>query len=101
MLPQLVQNPSNGLYMFFILALNIDEDVIEIYYHKKVELLCQDLVDITLKHSRCVGQSKKHDLIFKVAILGPENHRLFVSFPNSYSMIGIDQIELSKSLSPI
>ncbi len=41
--------------MLFALALGIDEDVIEIHYHENVKLFCQDLVDVTLKHGRCVS----------------------------------------------
>ncbi len=58
MFPQLVQHPSNGLDVFFAFVLGVDEDVIEVYYYENVELLCQDLVDITLKCGRCIDQSK-------------------------------------------
>ena len=66
--------------MFFTLILSIDEDVIKVYYHENVKLLYQDLVDITLKHGLCVGQSKKHDLVLKMAITSLEGRLLFVSF---------------------
>ncbi len=100
MLLQLVQHPSNGLYVLFALVLGLDEDVIEVHYHKNVKLLDQDLVDITLKHDRRVGQSKRHDLIFEMTIAGPEGHLSFITFPDSYLMVGIDQIELGEMSSP-
>ncbi len=96
----MVQHSLNGLYMLFALALGVDEDVIEVYYHENVELHYQDLVDVTLKRGWCVGQSKKHDLIFKVTIAGPEGRLLFIAFFNPHSMVGIGQIELSETSSP-
>ena len=41
--------------MFLVLVLGIDEDIIEVYYHKNVELFYQNLVDIALESGRCIG----------------------------------------------
>ena len=76
--------------MLFAFAFGLDEDVIEVYYHKNIELFYQDLVDIALKHDRYVSQSKRHYLVLKIAIAGPESRFSFVSFPNPYLMVGID-----------
>ncbi len=89
------------MYILFAFALGVDKDVIEVHYHKNAELFCQDLVDIGLERGRCVGQSKKHHLVLKMAIVGFESHLLFVSFPNPHLMVGISQIELGEMLSPI
>ncbi len=97
--PQLVQHPSNGLYVLFAFVLGVDKDVIEIHYYENVELLCQHLVDVTLKRGRCVGQSKKHDLIFEVTIASFEGRLLFVAFPDPYSIVGIGQIKLGETSS--
>ncbi len=86
--------------MLFALALSVDEDFIEIHYYEDVELLDQDLVDVTLKRGRCVGQSERHDLVLEMAIAGPEGRLLFVAFPNPHSMVGIGQIELGEPSSP-
>ncbi len=86
--------------MLFALVLSVDEDVIKIYYHRNVEVLYQDLVDVTLKYGRRVGQSKRHDLIFEVTIAGPEGYLLFIAFPDPHSMVGISQIELGEISSP-
>ena len=75
--------------MLFSFALGIDEDVIKVHYYQNIKLLCQDLADIALKYCRCVGQSKKHYLILKMAIAGPKDRLLFVSFSNLYLIIGI------------
>ncbi len=96
MLPQLVQHPLNGLYVLFAFTFGVDEDVIEEYYHNNVKLLSQGFVNVALKRDRCVGQSKRHDLIFEVAMASPESRLLFIAFPDPHSMIGIGQIKLSK-----
>ncbi len=87
--------------MLFALALSVDEDVIKIYYYKDVELFGQDLVDITLKRGRCVGQSQRHDLVLEMAVAGPKGRLPFVTFPDPHSIVGIGQIELGEPLSPV
>ena len=89
MLPQLVQYPSNGLYILFAFILVVDEDIIEVHYHKNVEFFYQNLVDIALKYARCIGQSKKYHLILKMAIVGPEGCFSFILFPNLHLMVDI------------
>ncbi len=101
MLPQWVQHLLNGLDVLFALILRVDEDVIEIYYHENIELLGQDLVDITLNHSGCVRLSERHDLILKITIAGLEGRLPFIVFPDCHSMVGIGQIELGETSSPI
>ncbi len=86
--------------MLFALTFSVDEDVIEIHYYKNVELLGQDLVHVTLKRGRCVGQSEKHDLVLEIAIAGPEGRLPFVAFPDPHSMVGIGQIELGEPSNP-
>ncbi len=100
MLPQLVQHPLNGLYVLFTFALDVDEDVIEVYYYKNVELFCQDLVDVARKCGRYIGQSKRHDLIFKVTIVSLKGCLTFITFLDLHLMVGIGLIELCKMSSP-
>ena len=76
--------------MFFSLIFDMGEDVIKIYYHKDVKLLCQNLVDIALECDQCVGQSKRHDLVLKVAIAGPKSSLLFIFFFDSHPIVNID-----------
>ncbi len=87
--------------MLFALTLGVNEDIIEVYYHENVELFCQDLIDVALKRGRCVGQSKRHDLIFEVTIAGPKGRLSFIAFSDPYSIVGIDQIELGETSIPI
>ncbi len=86
--------------MLFALAFSVDEDVIEIHYYKDVELLGQDLVDVTLKRGRCIGQSERHNLVLEIAVAGPEGRLQFVVFFDTHSMVGVGQIELGETSSP-
>ncbi len=86
--------------MLFAFVLGIDEDVIQEHYDENVKLPCQDLVDVTLKRDRRVGQSKRHDLIFEMTIAGPEGRFSFIAFSDPHSMVGIDQIKLGETSSP-
>ncbi len=95
------QAPIKGLYVLFAFALGIDEDIIEIHYHENVDFVCQDLLDVALKRNRGIGQSKKHDLIFEMAIAGLESRLLFIAFLDPHSMVGIGQIKLGKTSSLI
>ena len=80
-------------------AFDVNEDVIEIHYHKNVEFVCQDLV-IALERDQCVGQSKRHHLVLEIVIADFEGYFLFIAFFDPYPMIGINQVKPGKTLSP-
>ena len=86
--------------MLFALAFGVDKDIIEVYYHKNIELLCQDLVDIILERGQCVDQSKRHHLVLKMAIAGSESHYPSIVFSNPHLMVSISQIKLDEMSSP-
>ena len=92
MLLQLLQHSSNNFYMLFAFTFSIDKDIIKVYYHKNVEFLCYDFIDVALECGRCVGQSKKHHLVHKMAIAAFEGHFLFITFFDPHSIISIGQI---------
>ena len=96
----MVQHLSNALYMLFTFVFDVDKNVIEIQYYKNIELFCQDLDDIALERSRCVGQSKKYHLLLTMVIAGPEGRFLFIAFLNPHSIVGICQIKLGETSSP-
>ncbi len=96
MLLKLLKYLLNGFYMLVTFAFGIDKDVIKVYYHENVEFLCHDLIDILLERGWCVDQSKTHNLILNVAIAGPENHILFIAFPDPHLIEGINQMKLGK-----
>ena len=51
---QKVQYPLHDFHVTLILILNVDEDVIQVYDDKDIELFCQDLIDITLEAGRSI-----------------------------------------------
>ena len=96
----MLQHLLNNLHVFFTLVFGVDKDVIEVYYYKNVEFFCQDLIDITLKRGRYISQSKKYNLVLKMAIAGFEGNLLFVVFSDPHLIIDITQVKLSKTPSP-
>ncbi len=89
MLLQLLQHLLNGLYMLFSFVFGVDEDVIKVYYHKNVKLLCQDPIDVTLESSWYGGQSKRHYLVLEMSITGLESYLPFIVFSDPYPMVDI------------
>ncbi len=76
--------------MLFFFTFGIDEDIIEIYYHENVKLLCQDLIDVDLESDWCVSQSKRHHRVIKMAIAGFEGCFLFIAFLDPHPIVGIN-----------
>ncbi len=86
--------------MLLAFAFGIDKDVTKVHYHKNMELLCQNFIDIALECGRYVGQSKKYHLFLDMAITGPESRLPFIAFLDPHLMVGICQIELGKRSGP-
>ena len=99
MLLQLLQYLWNGLHVLLTFIFGVDDNIIEVHYHKNVKILCQDLVDIVLKCSRYIGQSKKHHLVLEMAIAALEDRFLFIAFSDLHLMVGIGIIKLDEMLS--
>ncbi len=76
----------------------MDQDVLQIYYNKNIKLFSKNLVDIALKTSWCIGETKRHYLILEVAIFGAKGRLLLVIILDSYLMIGSSEIQLYKLL---
>ncbi len=65
---------------------------------ENVKLLGKDLIDLSLEASWSIGQTKRNNLIFEVAISGAECCLLLVTLLNSHPMIGTSEIQLGKPL---
>ena len=96
--PQYVQDLPHGFHMTPSLILNIDKDVIQIQNDKNIELLYQDLVDITLEACWGIRKSEKLHLVLKITVSDSKSHLPLVTFLDPHSMIDISQIQLGKSL---
>ena len=99
MLLQLLQYLSNGLYMLFTFAFDVDKDIIKIHYYKNVKFLYQDLVDVAQECGQYIGESKRHHLILEIAIAAPKGRFLFIAFLDSHLMVSIGEIELGETSS--
>ena len=86
--------------MWLAYFFSVDQDVIQIYYDKDVKFFNEDFIDIVLKTSQSVGEPKKHNLIFEVAVPSIKSSLLFVVFSNSYLEVSISQVQPSKLLGP-
>lgn len=89
---ELIKDLLYGFHIWLALILGIDQHIVQIYNNKKVELLSKDFIDVTLKTSQNVEESEKHDLVFKMVILGSKSCFLFIIFLNSYLVIAISLV---------
>ena len=95
---QLVKNPKHCLDVAFALIFDVDEDIIQIHNNKDIKFFRKDLIDVALECCRSVGQSKKHYLIFEVAVSGPKSSFSLIFFANSHLVIGACEVKLRKPL---
>ena len=82
--------------MAFTFIFGIDEDIIQIHNDRDIEFFRENLIYIALECCQSVGQSKRHYLIFEMAISGPKSSLLLISFTNSHPVIGICEVKLGK-----
>jgi hypothetical protein len=76
-----------------------DKDVVNIGYTEDIKERTEDFVDPGLKSSRSISETKRHDKCFEKAIAGIKCRYLFLTFFDSYSVKGINNVELSVELS--
>ena len=86
----------HGLDIAFFFVLVLDKNIIQIYNNKDIKFFCKDLIDIALEYYRSLDQSKKHYLLPKIIVSGPENCFSLIFFANSHPVIGTCEIELGK-----
>jgi hypothetical protein len=67
-----------GPVLFFVIR--VDEDVIQIYKDADIEQVRKNVIHKSLKCSRSIGESERHDTPFKGAISGSECCFPFVTF---------------------
>ena len=99
MLLQLFQHLSNGFYILFAFAFNIDEDVIEVHNYKNVKPFCQDLINVALECGWCICQFKRHHLVLKIAIAAFKGCFFFIIFFDPYLIVIVSEINMGETLS--
>lgn len=70
----------------------INQNNIKIYYNKNLKLFNKNLIDISLKTDLYIKKTKKHNLIFDVAVIDLEIKVLSIACSDFYLMMGIDQV---------
>ncbi len=83
--------------MFLVLhrIIRVDEYVIKIYNYGNVKHVSKNIVHKALECRRSIGESKRHDMLFKRAITGLEGCFPFITFSNTYKMISISKVKFS------
>ena len=99
MFPQLFWDPLYSIYVWLAEILNIDQDVIQIYYNKDIKLFNRDFINVVLKTIRCIGKIKEDYQVLKLAISDIKNCLLFITFSDFYPIIDTSKIQLDKLLS--
>ena len=80
-------------YIFYI-----DENIIQVDNNEDIQFFGHNFVDVTLEAGRCIGKTKRHNLVLKMTVLSLKGHLPFITFLNSHLIIGAGEVQLGKSL---
>ena len=84
----------------FFKGVRINEDIVHIGNGKTIEAFADNFVDIRLKLSRTVGEAKRHDEIFEMAIARLECCFVFMPKGNTQSIEGVTNIDFREVFRP-
>ena len=90
------KNSLNGFYLTLVNVFVINQDVIKVYNDRNIKVFYQGFVDIALEVSRVIKKTEKYHLVLEMAMPHLKSCFLFVTFSNSYLIICICQVQLSK-----
>ena len=65
----------------------INQDIIEIFNNKKIEIFCKNIVNLALRAGNDIEKTKMYDLVVEIAIPHLKSCFPLIIFPNSYLMI--------------
>ena len=91
--PWLFENSSNGINVGLTWVLRINKDNIWINNDKNIELLGQNLIDVTLKAGLYIREPEMHCLIFKVTASNLESYFPFIGLFYLYPIVSTYEIE--------
>ena len=80
--------------MVFFLVFDIDENIIHIYNDKDIKFFRKNLINVTLKCCRSVGQPKRYYIISEVNVSNLKSSLLLIFFADFYLAVGIGEVEL-------
>ena len=89
------------MYMFLVLCriVRVNEDVVKVYNYGNVKHVSENIVHEALERHGSIGESKRHDTPFKVAVVGPEGCFPFITFSYAYEMISMSEIKFGIDVS--
>lgn len=93
MFTKIQENEAKVLFMLLI-GFGLDKDIIEIDYHKLVEILHENVVHQTRESGRSICEAKRHDGVFVEAITSFEGCLGYVLFADFDLVITASQIHL-------
>ena len=82
----------------FFKGVGIDKDVVHICDSVLIKTFADDLVDICLKRSGSIGETKRHDAVFEMTITGAEGGFVFVSGCDTKPVECVADIDLGEEL---
>ena len=77
------------MFVMFYFVFREDKDIVKVYYIEYVNIATKGIVNIGLEGGGGIGQTKRHDEVFIVAISRPKGGLPLVSFPYSYLVVGV------------
>ena len=96
----LAQVLKHFLNMFDVVlhTVQIDQDVVKVYYHTDIEHICKDQVDKLLESGQGIGEAKGHHLPFIAAIASAEGSFPLISYGDANQMVHMPKIDFSIDL---
>ena len=76
----------------------IDQDVVEVYYHTDIKHICEDQVDKSLESGQGIGEAKGHHLQFVGAVVSAEGSFPLITLGNVNQMVSMPKINFSIDL---
>ena len=96
--PDFFKNSLDSFYITLTSVFGVNHNVIEVHGDKNIKFFCYNFVDLALEDSESIGKTERHNLVLKIAVPYLENCFSLITLQNSYSMIYICQVQLSKTL---
>ena len=84
--------------LVFFFGVGVDEYVVEIYQNTNIEQVAKDVIHEVLESGGCIGESKRHYVPFKGAIVSLESHLPFIALSDSDQMVGMPEVDFHFSL---
>ena len=76
----------------------VDQDVVKVYYHADIKHICEDRVDKSLEGSQGIGEAEGHYLPLIGAIASPEGSFPLITLGNANQMVSMPKINFSVDL---